>query len=182
MTPFEAEYMKQLINKQYGNRAMMANGMDMAGTALGFVDDAVTPAATKMQNFIVNNVSKLDPKYPAQVGSVLTPKGQVINMLAGPQARMLSKAAVGLGAVGGVLGAADVIAGNDSLANKAMDATAMTIGGILGAAGGPMGIAAGAGFGKTLSDGTQWLFGDKKTPEQRKMELALAQLQGRGMY
>ena len=49
---------------------------------------------------------------------------------------------------------------------------------LLGAVGGPLGIATGAGLGKMVSDGTQWLFGDKKTPEQRKMELALAQLQG----
>jgi len=182
MTPAEKQYIMQLINKQYGNRAMLGNGMDMAGTALGFVDDAVSPAATKLQDFVVRNVGKIDPKFPAQIGGVATAKGDVLKMLAGPQAGMLSKAAVGLGAVGGVMGAADVLAGNDSLGNKAMDATAMTIGGILGAAGGPLGIAAGAGFGKTISDGTQWLFGDKKTPEQRKMELALAQLQGRGMY
>ena len=62
-----------------------------------------------------------------------------------------------------------------------MDATAMTIGAILGSAGGPLGTAAGAGLGKMASDATQYLFGDKKTPEQRKMELALAQLQNRGM-
>lgn len=94
---------------------------------------------------------------------------------------LLGVAAPALGAVGGVLGAADVIAGNDSAANKAMDLAAMGIGGTLGMVGGPMGAAAGAGVGKMVSDGTQWLFGDKKTPEQRKMELALAQLQGRGV-
>ncbi len=170
--------MMQLINKQYGNRAMLGNGMDMAGTALGLVDDAVSPAATKMQNFIVNNVSKIDPKFPAQIGGVTTAKGNVLNMLAGPQARMLSKAAVGLGAVGGVMGAADVLAGQDSGANKVMVATAMTIGGLLGAAGGPMGIAAGAGIGKTVSDSTQWLFGDKKSAEERRMEEALLALRG----
>ena len=57
----------------------------------------------------------------------------------------------------------------------------MGIGGFLGAAGGPVGVAAGAGVGKSISDGAQWLFGDKKTPEQRKMELALQQLRGGGM-
>ena len=181
MTPTEKELLMQLINKEYGKRAMLGNGLDMAGTALGFVDDAVSPAATKMQDFIVRNVGKIDPKFPAQIGGVTTSKGNVLNMLSGPQAKMLSKAAVGLGAVGGVMGAADVLAGNDSFGNKAMDTVAMGIGGVLGAAGGPMGIAAGAGVGKALSDGTQWLFGDKKTPEQRKMEIALAQLQGGGM-
>ena len=41
-----------------------------------------------------------------------------------------------------------------------------------------MGIAAGAGVGKALSDGTQWLFGDKKSPEERRMEEALLALRG----
>ena len=78
---------------------------------------------------------------------------------------------------------ADVVAGDDSLANKAMDTAAMgtgaVIGGMLG--GGvfsPLTASIGASTGKLVSDGTQWLFGDKKTPEQRKMELALAQLNG----
>ena len=62
-----------------------------------------------------------------------------------------------------------------------MDATAMTIGGIMGSVGGPMGIAAGAGVGKALSDGTQWLFGDKKSPEERRMEEALMALRGGGL-
>ena len=39
--------------------------------------------------------------------------------------------------------------------------------------------AAGASTGKAVSDGLQFLFGDKKTAEQRKMEEALAALQGR---
>ena len=112
--------------------------MDFAGTALGFVDDAVSPAAGKLQNAVVGAVGKLDPKYPAQVGSVLTNKGKVLSMLSGPQA-MLAKGAVGLGAVGGGVGAADIIAGNDSLGNKAMDTVAMGIGGTLGAVGGPIG-------------------------------------------
>jgi len=182
MSPAEKEYIMSMIQKNYGARANLANGMDMAGTALGFVDDAVSPAASKMQNFIVNNVSKIDPKFPAQVGGVTTSKGQVLNMLKSPRALTALKVGTGLGAVGGVLGAADVIAGNDSIGNKAMDTVAMGIGGFLGAAGGPVGIAAGAGIGKAVSDGAQWLFGDKKTPEQRKMELALQQLQGGGMY
>ena len=76
------------------------------------------------------------------------------------------------------LGAADVVAGNDSAANKIMDTAAMGIGGFLGAAGGPVGMAAGAGLGKAASDGLQFIFGDKKSAEQRKLEEALALLQG----
>lgn len=174
----EKEIALSLIQKEYGNRAHLGNGLDMAGTALGFVDDAVSPAATKLQNAIANGVTRIDPNMPLNVGPVTTAKGNVINLLRGPQAKFLSKAAVGLGAVNGVLGAADVIAGDDSFANKAMDTTAMTIGGILAAPAGPMGIAAGAGIGKSISDGAQWLFGDKKTAEQRRMEEALIALRG----
>ena len=178
MSPLEARLIQDLIKNQYGNRAKAGNALDFAGTALGFVDDAVSPAAGKLQNAIVNSVGKLDPKYPAQVGSVLTNKGKVLQMLSGPQAAMLSKAAVGLGAVGGVVGAADIIAGQDSAANKAMDTAAMGIGGFLGAAGGPVGIAAGAGLGKMASDATQFILGGGKSAEQRKMEEALAALRG----
>ena len=69
------------------------------------------------------------------------------------------------------------------LANKAMDATAMgtgaVIGGVLGAGVfSPLTASIGASTGKMLSDGTQWLFGDKKTPDQRKMETALVALNG----
>ena len=77
-----------------------------------------------------------------------------------------------------LLDAANVVTGEESFGNRAMDGTAMAIGGILGAAGGPLGASLGASTGKAISDGAQWLFGDKKTPEQRKMELALAQLNG----
>ena len=91
----------------------------------------------------------------------------------------------GIGAAAGVLGAADVIAGDDSLGNKAMDTAAMLgggIGGALGTVGGPVGTAigaaAGAGLGKMGSDSLQWLFGDKKTAEERRMEEALLALRG----
>ena len=57
----------------------------------------------------------------------------------------------------------------------------MAIGGTLGAIGGPLGIATGASLGKMGSDALQYLFGDKLTPEQRKMREALMFLQG-GRY
>lgn len=84
------------------------------------------------------------------------------------------------------LDAGDIILGDESAGNKVMDTAAMgiggTIGGILG--GGVLSVpaaAAGASTGKFVSDGLQYLFGDKKTPEQRRMEEALAMLQG-GRY
>jgi len=84
----------------------------------------------------------------------------------------------GLSVAGAALGAADIVAGNDSLGNKAMDTVAMGIGGTLGAVGGPVGIAAGASLGKAASDATQFLLGGGKSAEQRRMEEALAALRG----
>ncbi len=85
-------------------------------------------------------------------------------------------------AIGTALSVGDVVFGDESLGNKAMDATAMTIGGFLGSAVPVVGTGLGIAAGKMVSDGTQWLFGDKKSPEERRMEEALAMLQGRGMY
>lgn len=87
----------------------------------------------------------------------------------------------GLGVGLAALDAADVVAGNESLGNKAMDAAGMAIGGTLGAVGGPLGVATGASLGKMGSDALQYLFGDKLSPEQRKMKETLMMLQG-GRY
>lgn len=85
----------------------------------------------------------------------------------------------GLNVLGAGLGVADVVAGDDSLGNKVMDTGAMTLGGILGAPGGAIGVAGGMALGKGTSDALQWLFGDKKTAEQRELELALSLLGGK---
>ena len=55
-----------------------------------------------------------------------------------------------------------IVAGPDSLGNKAMDTGAMAIGGFLGAAGGPVGMAAGGGIGKTVSDAASGCLGTRK--------------------
>lgn len=85
----------------------------------------------------------------------------------------------GLNVLGAGLGVADVVIGDDSAPNKIMDTGAMALGGFLGAAGGPIGVAGGMALGKGTSDALQWLFGDKKTPEQRELEIALALLGGK---
>ena len=85
------------------------------------------------------------------------------------------------GPAAAALALGDVVIGDESLGNKAMDLGMMAAGGAVGSIVPVVGTALGAGVGKMVSDGTQWLFGDKKTPEQRKMELALAQLQGSGV-
>ena len=80
--------------------------------------------------------------------------------------------------MGAALAAGDLILGDESLANKGMDVGFMAAGGALGSFVPVVGTAMGAAGGKAVSDGLQWLFGDKKTPDQRRMEEALTQLGG----
>jgi len=145
-------------------------GADALSAALSFADELVTPTAKQAQLSILNRLGG--------VGMGNGPMNHIARFAASPKALMLAKVGTGIGALGGVLGAADVLAGNDSFANKAMDTVAMGIGGTLGAVGGPMGIAAGAGLGKMASDATQFVLGGGKSADQRRMEEALAALRG----
>ena len=154
-----------------GARKVGNSAVDALGIALGYADDLTTPAAKAVQS----GATKL---LGTGVSTGSGPIASIGRFAASPAALTAAKVGTGIGALGGVLGVADVLAGNDSLGNKAMDTVAMGIGGTLGAVGGPMGIAAGAGLGKAASDATQWLFGDKKSAEQRKLEEALAALNG----
>ena len=96
--------------------------------------------------------------------------------------RGIARTIPGISAAVNVLDVADVLAGDESLANKGMDVAAMGIGGTAGAfLGGPLGASIGASLGKTASDGVQAIFGGGKSDEQRKMEEALAMLQSRGI-
>ena len=114
-------------------------------------------------------------------------KGGLVKL--GPVARFAGKGATrnilraipGLSTALVALDVADVVAGQDSLANRGMDAVAMGLGGTLGAVGGPLGIATGAGLGKMVSDGTQFILGGGKSAEQRKIEEAVQLLQQRGL-
>lgn len=146
---------------------------DAGGAVIGFADSLVAPTAQKAQSGLVSALARTGSS-----ANLIPEKANVLRMAGSPRALAALKIGTGLAAAGSVVGAGDIILGNDSAANKVMDAAAMGIGGFLGAAGGPMGIAAGAGLGKTASDSLQWLFGDKKTAEQRQMEQALAGLQG----
>ena len=127
------------------------------------------------------------PGNPMQTG-LATGTYQTLNAIpgvsrgvAGNVGRFAGRAIPLVSAIANVGDVADVIAGPNSLGNKAMDATAMTIGGILGAGGGPLGVSLGATSGKAVSDLTQYLFGDKKTAEQRRLEEALAMLNRGGL-
>ena len=106
---------------------------------------------------------------------------KVARFAGGKGARNILRAVPGLSTALVGLDVADVVAGQDSLANRGMDAAAMGIGGTLGAVGGPLGIAAGAGLGKMVSDGTQFILGGGKSAEQRKIEEAVKLLQQRGL-
>ncbi len=85
------------------------------------------------------------------------------------------------GPVGAGLAVGDVILGDESLANKGMDAAFMTAGGAVGSVIPVVGTALGVAGGKMVSDATQFLFGGGKSPEERELEKALAMLQQRGL-
>lgn len=142
----------------------------LLGTSTARYDAAATPIAHALRDGAVQLSNRV---VPVGKGAATLSKFAASKPVLGAL-----KVVPGLGAIGGALGAADIIAGNDSAANKAMDTTAMAIGGFLGAAGGPLGIAAGSGLGKAASDATQFIFGGGKSAEQRRMEEALAALRG----
>lgn len=96
--------------------------------------------------------------------------------------RTVARIVPGLSVATTALGAADIVAGNDSLVNKAMDTAAMGIGGVAGGMlGGPLGAATGASIGKMASDATQFVLGGGQSAEQRRLEEALVALQRGGM-
>jgi hypothetical protein len=72
----------------------------------------------------------------------------------------------------------DILLGEESLGNKAMDTAFMVGGGALGSVVPVVGTALGAGLGKAASDAVQFIGGGGKSAEQRKMEEALAALRG----
>jgi len=109
--------------------------------------------------------------------------GQALGKAGSKLASGVARVAPALSVAGNVMDVADILTGDESLANKAMDTAAMAAGGTIGGFMGagvfsPLTASIGASIGKMGSDGLQWLFGDKKTPEQRKLEEALALLQG----
>ena len=185
MGPDPTRYVAQTDNYRIdprGNRVgdLMLDGAAAYGDMSGQFYDAVDPKIKSAQKLINKGVTKVGGtgarRAAGKAGAALGALPGMSKL--GAAARVLGPAA---GAVGGGLAVADLVTGDESGMNKAMDAAAMGVGGFLGSVGGPLGTAAGVGLGKMVSDGTQWLFGDKKTPEQRKMELALAQLQSRGL-
>ena len=106
----------------------------------------------------------------------------VNNKAAAKVGRFAGRLAPALSAFQNVADVADLATGEESIANKGMDVAAMGVGGAAGfALGGPLGASIGASLGKTVSDGTQFLLGGGKSPEQRKLEEALVALQRGGL-
>ena len=96
--------------------------------------------------------------------------------------RFAGRVAPALSAFQNAADVADLLTGEENIANKGMDLAAMGVGGAAGfALGGPLGASIGASLGKTVSDGTQFLLGGGKSPEQRKLEEALIALQRGGL-
>ena len=124
-------------------------------------DRAVTPGAEGMQNALAN---LLGGGHPIEGGSVAGKMAASNEMLA------LLKAMPAAAVVGGGLGMSELVTGDDSFANKGMDALGMGAGayginrGVNGLggttkAGMALRIAAGMGLGKIGSDATQGIFG-----------------------
>ncbi|MAO19107.1 MAG: hypothetical protein CMJ25_00020 [Phycisphaerae bacterium] len=159
---------------------------------LGHVTDDTAAYIAKLKGINVGQVGgyltgqNLDPfaramaKDAAKVTRMIPGVGSRAAVNVG---RFAGRAVPLLSAIGNITDVADIITGDESFGNKAMDAAAMTagaaIGGVLGAGVfSPLTASIGAGIGKMASDGTQFLFGDKKSPEERRMEEALLALRG----
>ena len=76
------------------------------------------------------------------------------------------------------LAVGDILLGDESFGNKAMDAGMMVAGGALGSVVPVVGTTIGASLGKAASDAIQFIGGGGKSAEERKLEEALALLQG----
>jgi len=170
----------------------MARGVQLADMAVGAVD-----AYSGLTDDFVRGGQR------ALMGIAPNRTGAVARMAVNPAFKGALRALPAIGALSGVAAAGDILTGEESAANKAMDLTLGTAGaagalkmGAMGAAAGSvvpgigtvaggiggaiLGGLGGFGLGKTASDVIQWVGGDKKTAEQRRMEEALAQLRGIG--
>lgn len=156
----------------YGRR--MGRGvMDQLGkldAIIGLTDTARAQTAAIGKG--VRGASKLMGYSPSAAGNA---GRMAMQALRHPALATALKAAP---VVGTALSVGDLILGDESLANKGMDAALMTAGGALGSVVPVVGTGLGIAGGKMVSDGLQWVFGDKMTPEERKVQQALVALNG----
>ena len=164
-----AGYDPRSLNTGVDLRNLANAGLDV-GQGLGAKYMAVAdPMAHKLQDGLTSLIGRY--------GGATKMGGAVGRFAASPKVLSALKLVPGLGAVTGALGAGDIIFGDDSAANKGMDAVASIAGLLLGLPAGPLGAAAGAGTGKAISDGIQYIVGGGKSPEERAREEALRRLQ-----
>ena len=164
---FSPQEAQELVNKTRPDR--LKNVKSVGKQTLGQLDEAADMFGTQGM---------------LEKGAKALPKGTGIRkgakkLATGAVGKNIARAVPIIGAGFAVADAGDIVFGQDSFANKAMDTGAMGIGGVIGGVlgmGNPFAVAAGASTGKMVSDGLQYLFGDKKSAEQRKMEEALAML------
>ena len=151
-----AEYLPTL-----GRQMQQITGQDVLDYLMGKKGGAAQKLVGKDTAALVKMIPGVTPRNAVKIG------------------RFAGRVAPALSALTNVTDVADIIAGGDSFGNKAMDAGAMALGGTAGFfLGGPLGASIGASAGKALSDGTQAIFGGGKSAEERKLEEALALLQG----
>ena len=154
-----AEYLPVL-----GRQVQQITGQDVLDYLMGKKGGATQKLIGKDTASLIKMIPGVNPRNAVKIG------------------RFAGRVAPALSALTNVTDVADIIAGDDSFGNKAMDAGAMALGGTAGFfLGGPLGASIGASAGKALSDGTQAIFGGGKSAEERKLEEALALLQ-RGTY
>ena len=136
MTPLEALLHQQAIRQKYGATAALANTGDYF-----FKPGAAGP----LQKAIGKDVAGLVSHIPG-----VSTRGAV------KAGKFAGRLAPGLSAVGNVMDVADIVTGEESLGNKAMDTVGMGIGGAAGfmLGGGPLGASIGASLGKSASDGS----------------------------
>ena len=149
-SPQEAE---NLLNKTRPDR--LQNVKAVGQKTLGQLDEAADMFGTQGM---------------LEKGAKALPKGTGIRkgakkLATGTVGKNIARAVPIFGAGVAVADAGDIVFGQDSFANKAMDTGAMGIGGVVGGVlgmGNPFAVAAGASTGKMVSDGLQYLFGDKE--------------------
>ena len=151
-----AEYLPTL-----GRQVREITGQDVLDYLMGKKGGATQKLVGKDTASLVKLIPGVTPRNAVKIG------------------RFAGRLAPALSALTNVTDVADIVAGDDSFGNKTMDAGAMALGGTAGFfLGGPLGASIGASAGKALSDGTQAIFGGGKSAEERKLEEALALLQG----
>lgn len=166
----------------YGASGARANVQGKAGTAMGKLnafrqgyERGIQPVVNSQTAAIgkgVRGASKLMGFAPSAAGNA---GRMAMSALRHP---ILQKAMAYAPVVGTGLAVGDLVLGNESAANKGMDAALMTAGGFLGSAVPVVGTGLGIAAGKMVSDGAQWLFGDKMSPEQRRAEEMARSLYG----